>query len=208
MLQRLARHYGTTITSLIRHAERLRDNPDDLEDITPHEITVQLREEDLEETATDYAKLPIGAVLRELRGPLSLRQVERLTGVAHHYLSPIEQGKRRPSTRFLQKLADFYGVSITEMLRRAALLLEEDELDRQPDPGNRQPAAEANDEDSHTNERTAIGDVLRQVRGDLTLREVSVQTGIPTQSSPSSRPAPASPTWRSCRDWPSATGSE
>ena len=132
VLQRLARHYGTTITSLLQHAERLGDNPDELGDLAANWDIPPLKDADPAETATDYAELPIGAVLRQLRGPMSLRQVEHQTGAAHHCLSPIEQGKRRPGTRFLQRLADFYGVTISEMLRRAARLLEDEELSSRP----------------------------------------------------------------------------
>ena len=180
VLQRLVRHYGTTITALLQNAERLRDNHEELDDPAAGQDFPSLPEDEPSETATDYAQLPIGAVLRHLRGELSLRQVERLTGVAHHYLSPIEQGKRRPGTRFLQRLADFYGVSISEMLRRAALLLEEQHLGRDADPGGEEPAApETCDDPADTSERMTIGEILRQLRGELTLREVSGQTGIP-----------------------------
>lgn len=177
VLQRLARHYGTTITSLLHHAERLRDNPEAFDDITENGDFLPLHDDEPAETAVDYAKLPIGAVLRQLRGHMSLREVERHTGVAHHYLSPIEQGKRRPGARFLQRLADFYGVSITEMLRRAARLLEDEELDREPD--SEEPEAADDGRPALTGDRVAIGDILRQLRGELTLREVHSQTGIP-----------------------------
>ena len=180
VLQRLVRHYGTTITALLQSAERNRDNPEELDDRAADGDFSPLPEDEQTETATDYAQLPIGAVLRQLRGELSLRQVERLTGVAHHYLSPIEQGKRRPGTRFLQRLADFYGVSISEMLRRAALLLEEEHLGRDADPGSQEPSAEESDDDpADTGERMTIGEILRQLRGELTLREVHGRTGIP-----------------------------
>ena len=110
---------------------------------------------------------------------MSLRQVERQTGVAHHYLSPIEQGKRRPGTRFLQRLADFYGVSISEMLRMATLLLEEEQLGRDPDPQGDEQVAPQEDDPACTGEIMTIGDILRQLRGELTLREVHGRTGIP-----------------------------
>ena len=179
VLQRLVCHYGTTITSLLQHAERLRDNPEAFDDAGADGDFPQREDDELAETATDYAKLPIGAVLRQLRGHMSLREVERHTGVAHHYLSPIEQGKRRPGARFLQRLADFYGVSITEMLRRAARLLEDEELGRDPDPSNDDVEDADNDKRRQLTERVAIGEILRQLRGELTLREVHQHTGIP-----------------------------
>ena len=180
VLQRLARHYGTTITSLIERAERLSDNPEDFEYLATDGDFPLAQDENSPEIATDYARLPIGAVLRQLRGPMSLRQIERQTGVAHHYLSPIEQGKRRPGTRFLQRLADFYGVTISEMLQRAARLLEDEELGLDPGPSSEEPAnRDKDDESGRTGERAAIGDILRRLRGEATLREVHRQTGIP-----------------------------
>ena len=177
VLQRLARHYGTTITSLLHHAGRLRDNPEAFDDSSDEADFPQRVDDELAETDTDYAKLPIGAVLRQLRGHMSLREVERHTGVAHHYLSPIEQGKRRPGAKFLQRLADFYGVSITEMLHRAARLLDDEDMDR--DRESEEPETADDHRSSSTTERIAIGEILRQLRGELTLREVHSQTGIP-----------------------------
>lgn len=48
---------------------------------------------------------------------LSLRRVERLTGVSNAYLSQLETGKVvNPSPHVLRKLADVYGVPHDELL--------------------------------------------------------------------------------------------
>ena len=41
----------------------------------------------------------IGPLLRDLRGPLSLRQMEEATGITYSYLSNIERGNRRPGIK-------------------------------------------------------------------------------------------------------------
>jgi len=78
-----------------------------------------------------------GEYLRVLRGKqrMSLRDVERRTGVSNAYLGQIEQSKRPPPhPNILKKLAPIYDVSVDELMRVAGYLDEAqslwDEVDR------------------------------------------------------------------------------
>jgi transcriptional regulator with XRE-family HTH domain len=56
---------------------------------------------------------------------LSLREVERQTGISNEYLSQIERGiAKRPAPDILQKLAKFYGASYESLLIAAGYLKE------------------------------------------------------------------------------------
>jgi transcriptional regulator with XRE-family HTH domain len=60
-----------------------------------------------------------GRRIRELRKAkrLSLRDVERTTGIGNAYLSQLERGVRNPpSRRVVERLADLYGVARAELL--------------------------------------------------------------------------------------------
>ena len=72
--------------------------------------------------------LPIGPVLRMMRGEKSLRDVERDTGVANSRLCNIERGSQQPGLKLLGRMADYYQTSIAEIIRQAELL-----RDCQPD---------------------------------------------------------------------------
>lgn len=61
----------------------------------------------------------LGTLLRRLRGELSLRDVNRLSGVSSSYLSQIERGDRRPGRNLVRKLAEAYDVDVQELLKRA-----------------------------------------------------------------------------------------
>lgn len=66
-----------------------------------------------------------GEYLRVLRGKqrMSLRDVERRTGVSNAYLGQIEQGKRPPPhPNILKKLAPIYDVPVEELIRAAGYL--------------------------------------------------------------------------------------
>ena len=82
------------------------------------------------DAAGDRAELPLGAVLRQLRGERSLRGVQKGSGVSNTYLCNLEQGIQRPGFRILEKLADYYGVSISDLFRRAEMLREHGEAYR------------------------------------------------------------------------------
>ncbi|HSW57343.1 MAG TPA: helix-turn-helix domain-containing protein [Dehalococcoidales bacterium] len=67
-------------------------------------------------------KINIGAYLKSLRDikGISLREVERKTGVSNAVLSQIESGQvKRPSPGTLFKLAGIYGVPYEELMQRA-----------------------------------------------------------------------------------------
>lgn len=56
---------------------------------------------------------------RNLKG-LTLRQLEKETGISNGYLNLLEQGKVvEPSPNILSKLADFYGIEYSELLEAA-----------------------------------------------------------------------------------------
>ena len=48
----------------------------------------------------------IGALLKRLRGRVSLREVTRRTGVSASYLSQIERGVSQPGANVVRKLAE------------------------------------------------------------------------------------------------------
>ena len=58
----------------------------------------------------------IGSLLRDLRGRLSLRQLEEATGITYSYLSNIERGKRQPGFKILSKLAAYHDVPMRDLL--------------------------------------------------------------------------------------------
>jgi transcriptional regulator with XRE-family HTH domain len=66
--------------------------------------------------------MTLGSLLREARarGELSLREVERRTGISNGYLSLLETGlARRPSPDILAKLATLYGASYDLLMELA-----------------------------------------------------------------------------------------
>ena len=70
-----------------------------------------------ENTASNV--LPIGPVLRRLRGERSLRDIERETGIANSRLCNIERGSQQPGLKFLGRMADYYQTSVAEIIRQA-----------------------------------------------------------------------------------------
>ncbi len=67
--------------------------------------------------AEDYEE--IGALLKRLRGRVSLREVTRRTGVSSSYLSQIERGDKQPGANVVRKLAELYRVDVQRLLHRA-----------------------------------------------------------------------------------------
>ena len=61
-----------------------------------------------------------GEILREHRilRNLTLKQVEQKTGINNGNLSRWEQGKVLPNIDFCVQLADFYGISLDELVGR------------------------------------------------------------------------------------------
>jgi len=66
------------------------------------------------------------ARLRQVKGrTLSLREVERQTGISNEYLSQLERGvASKPAPDVLQKLAKFYGAPYESLLVAAGYLRE------------------------------------------------------------------------------------
>lgn len=62
----------------------------------------------------------IGSILREARGERSYRVVQKECGVPLATLAAMESGERKKcSTERLRQLANYYGVSFTELMRAA-----------------------------------------------------------------------------------------
>ena len=60
--------------------------------------------------------------LRETKG-LTLRRVEKVTGISNAYLSQLENGKtQNPSANVLYKLAEAYGVEFNALLELAGII--------------------------------------------------------------------------------------
>ena len=59
------------------------------------------------------------ALLKRLRGSLSLRDVNQRTGISSSYLSQIERGERMPGRNMVGKLAAIYNVNPEELMKRA-----------------------------------------------------------------------------------------
>lgn len=67
-----------------------------------------------------------GEYLKELRGNRSLREMERITGLSHTYLSTLEKGvdprsgnERKPTPDVIRKIADGLGVSYYALMEKA-----------------------------------------------------------------------------------------
>lgn len=71
---------------------------------------------------TDPREESIGRMLKRLRGDMSLRGVQRISGISNAYLSQIEKGLRQPGPKVLRRLAALYGVGVQELLRKAGYL--------------------------------------------------------------------------------------
>ena len=75
---------------------------------------------------------PFGQFLKELRERkgVSLRDVEEATEISNAYLSQLETGARRtqklPPVDTLRRLADYFNVTMMELLQRAGYLEEKD----------------------------------------------------------------------------------
>ena len=80
-----------------------------------------MQERDWSETS-EQDSLPIGAVLRRLRGERTLRKVQKETGIANSYLCNIELGYQQPGFRFLNRIPSYYQVAIGDIVREAELL--------------------------------------------------------------------------------------
>lgn len=78
-----------------------------------------------------------GVFLKELRGERSLREMEKITGLSHTYLSSLEKGKdprsgneRKPSPEVLKKIARTLNVNYSTLMEKAGYADEQDELEQ------------------------------------------------------------------------------
>ena len=78
-----------------------------------------------EENPTREKPTTIGALLKNLRGEQSLRQVEAATGISNTYLCNLEGGSKRPGLKTLAKLAVYYQVPLPTLLQASGLQLDE-----------------------------------------------------------------------------------
>lgn len=69
------------------------------------------------------APTPLGKFLKELREKkgVSLQDLENATGISNAYISQLETGARKklPEPERLRKIADYYNVTVQEMLEGA-----------------------------------------------------------------------------------------
>lgn len=72
----------------------------------------------------------IGALLKELRGERTLREVETDTGISNSYLSNLEMGRKNPGIKSLSKLATYYQVPLSGLLDHAGLSCDEQAIAR------------------------------------------------------------------------------
>ena len=79
------------------------------------------------------------ARLRQVKGrSVSLREVERQTGISNEYLSQLERGvAKKPTPEVLQKLAKFYGAPYESLLIAAGYLKEKSEREASPRDSSR-----------------------------------------------------------------------
>lgn len=77
--------------------------------------------------------MEFGEYLRKLRGNRSLREIERLSGVSHTYLSSLEKGvdprtgaRILPSPDILLKLSKALGVTYPDLMTKAGYLIDRD----------------------------------------------------------------------------------
>ncbi len=78
-----------------------------------------------------------GKYLKELRGNKSLREMERITGLSHTYLSTLEKGidprsgkERKPTPEILKKLSETLDINYTELMERAGYINEKTILEK------------------------------------------------------------------------------
>lgn len=77
-----------------------------------------------------------GTFLRELRGNRSLREMQKITGLSHTYLSSLEKGvdprsgkERKPTPEILKKLSETLEVDYTSLMAKAGYSKKKDELE-------------------------------------------------------------------------------
>ena len=81
--------------------------------------------DDLGNASPTRERPPIGALLKNLRGERTLRQVETDTGISNAYLCNLELGTKKPGVKTLSKLAAYYRVPLQDLLYTAGTPIEE-----------------------------------------------------------------------------------
>lgn len=80
------------------------------------------------------AKFLLGEFLKQLREKknVSLREVEKDTGISNVYLSQLETGDRQklPTPERLKKIASYYNVTINELLQKAGYYGNDDNIEK------------------------------------------------------------------------------
>ncbi len=78
-----------------------------------------------------------GKYLKEIRGNKSLREMERITGLSHTYLSTLEKGidprsgkERKPTPEILKKLSETLDINYTELMEKAGYIDEKTILEK------------------------------------------------------------------------------
>jgi HTH-type transcriptional regulator, competence development regulator len=103
------------------------------------------------------------AEARRAKG-VSLRQVERATGVSNAYLSQMETGQvAEPSPRKLQTLAEYYGVPYDTLMNSCGYSVASSE-GKSPDPG-RMEAGTFMGEELTAAEAASLAKFLGELRG-------------------------------------------
>ena len=109
---------------------------------------------------------PLGEEIRRIRElkNMTLREVEKITGISNAYLSQVETGKiEKPSPNNLFKLAEAYGVSYEQLMEKAGFIMRSEKS--QP-PAHRSlvGAALSTIEDLTTEEESALAEYLTFIR--------------------------------------------
>ena|SRR5207302_9424752 len=101
--------------------------------------------------------------IRDLLG-LSLREVEKITGVSNAYLSQLETGKiEKPAPSYLYKLSEAYNVPYELLMEKAGYIIRKSETDRK-EHRSLAGAALATIDDITPEEAEALADYLAYLR--------------------------------------------
>lgn len=77
----------------------------------------------------------LGSLLKELRGERSFREMEKITGLSHTYLSSLEKGvdprsgsERKPTPSVLKKLSEKLSIDYSTLMEAAGYLPEDESV--------------------------------------------------------------------------------
>ena len=111
-------------------------------------------------------KASLGEELRRIRDllGLSLREVEKITGVSNAYLSQLETGKiEKPAPSYLYKLSEAYNVPYELLMEKAGYIVRKSEIDHK-EHRSLAGAALATIDDITPEEAEALADYLAYLR--------------------------------------------